>query len=106
MPQAAVRHGRARQRSGTGPCRDCIGVLQVPGSWGQYSGKMRFIEKPRVQDEGVRHVAKRSSDTRVAYPEVKVQVRDLVRVVNILAPFDPGVSVPGTSSFYRVLGGK
>ena len=34
-------------------------------------------------------MAKRSSDTRVAYQEVKVEVRDLVRVVGIVAPFDP-----------------
>ena len=34
-------------------------------------------------------MAKCSSDPRVAYPEVKVQVRDLVRVVGIVAPFAP-----------------
>ena len=34
-------------------------------------------------------MAKRSSDPRVAYPEVKVQVRKLVRVVGIVAPFAP-----------------
>ena len=33
---------------------------------------------------GGRHVAKRSSDPRVAYPEVNVQVRELVRVVYIV----------------------
>ena len=40
-------------------------------------------------------MAKRSSDPRVAYPEVKVQVRDLlVRVVGIVALFAPrGVSI-------------
>ena len=32
-------------------------------------------------------MAKRSSDPRVAYPEVNVQVRDLVRVVDIVAAF-------------------
>ena len=31
----------------------------------------------------------RSSDTRVARPEVKVQVRDLVRVVGIVDHFAP-----------------
>ena len=31
----------------------------------------------------------------VAYPEVKVQVRDLVRVVGIVAPFAPRESVLG-----------
>ena len=32
-------------------------------------------------------MAKRSSDPRIAYPEVKLQVRDPVRVVGIVAPF-------------------
>ena len=81
MPQAAVHPGKARQCSGAGPCGHCRKVLWVPGPWSQYSGKIRFIEKPGVQDEGGRHVAKRSSDTRVAYLEVNVQVRDLVQVV-------------------------
>ena len=40
-------------------------------------------------------MAKRSSDPRVAYPEVKVQVRDLVRVVGIVPPLRHGGSVPG-----------
>ena len=68
------------------------------GTWpaGQYSGKIRFIEKPMVQDEGGRHEAKRSSDPRVPYPEVNVQVRDLVRVVDIVAPFaGRGFSIRG-----------
>ena len=56
---------------------------------GQYSGKIRFVEKYGVQDEGGRHVAKYSSDPRQAYPEVKLQGRDLVRVVDIVAPFAP-----------------
>ena len=90
MPQAAIHPGRARQCSGTGPCGYCRRVLWVPGQRGQYSGKICFIEKPGVQDEGGRHVAKHSSDPRVAYPDVDVQVRDLVRVVGIVAPFAPG----------------
>ena len=32
-------------------------------------------------------MAKRSSDPWVDYPEVSVQVRDLVRVVGVVAPF-------------------
>ena len=42
------------------------------GLAGSVFGKIRFIEKPGVQDEGEggRHVAKRSSDPRVAYPEI------------------------------------
>ena len=91
VPPAAVHPGRARQCSGTGPCGYCKRVL-----WGPYSGKIRFIEKPGVQDDGVRHVAKRSSDPRVAYPEVNVQVWDLVRVVGIVALFVPrGFSIRG-----------
>ena len=53
VPQAAVCHGRARQNSGTGPCGDCRRVLWVPGPRSQYSGKIRFIEKPGVQNKGV-----------------------------------------------------
>ena len=72
---------------------DLVGIVEgyfgVPGPWDQYSWKIRFIEKPGVLDVGDRHVAKRSSDPRVAYPEVKVQVRDLERVVGIVAPFAP-----------------
>ena len=34
------------------------------GPAGQYSGKICFIEKHGVQDEGGRHVAKYSSDPR------------------------------------------
>ena len=41
-------------------------------------------------------MAKRSSAPRTAYPEVNVQVRDLVRVVGIVAPFAPrGFSIRG-----------
>ena len=41
-------------------------------------------------------MAKRSSDPRVAYPEVNVQVRDLVRGVGIVPPFAPrGFSIRG-----------
>ena len=40
---------------------------------------------------GGRHVAKRSSDPRIAYPEVTVQVRDLVRIVVIIDPLPHGV---------------
>ena len=96
VPPAAVHPERARQCSETGPCGYCRRVLWVPGPRGQYSGKIRFIEKPGVQDEGDRLVAKRSSDPQVAYLEVNVQVRDLVRVVGIVAPFAPrGFSIRG-----------
>ena len=51
-------------------------------------------------------MTKRSSDSRVAYPEVKVQVRNLVRDVGIVAPLPHGGSVPGENSSYRAPGGK
>ena len=86
-PLAAVRHGRARQTSEPGPCEDCRRVLWVPNPWGQYSGKIRFIKEHRVEDEVGRHVDKCSSDPRQAYPEVKLQGRDLVRLEGIVAPF-------------------
>ena len=97
-PPAAVRHGRARQ--------SCRRVLWVPGPRVQYSGKIRFVEKPGVQDYKGRHVAQRSSDPRVAYPEVKVQVRDLVRVMGIVASCAQRGSVFGENSFYRATGVK
>ena len=53
VPLAAVRHGRARQTSESGPCGDCRGVLGVPGPRGQYSGKIRFIEKRGYKTRGV-----------------------------------------------------
>ena len=59
-----------------GPCRDCRRVLVYLARRPVF-GEIRFIETPGVQDYGGRRVAKRSSDPRVAYSEVKVQVRDL-----------------------------
>ena len=46
------------------------------------------------------HVAKRSSDPLVAYPEFKVQVRDLVRVVGIIYPLPLVGSVFGENAFF------
>ena len=40
-------------------------------------GKFILSKNPEYKTRGCRHVAKRSSDPRVAYPEVKVQVRDI-----------------------------
>ena len=51
-------------------------------------------------------MAKRSSEPRVAYPEVKVQVWDLVLVLGIVVPFGPRGSVLGEILFYRAQGGK
>ena len=45
-----------------------------------------FYRQTRGIRLGGRNVAKCNSDARVAYPEVKVQVRDLVRVVGTVAP--------------------
>ena len=77
----------------------------MPDPRGQDSRKIRFIDKPGYKTMGV---VMWLNVVRVAYPEVKVQVRDLVRVVGIVAPFDPrgGGSVPGKNYFYRVPGGK
>ena len=52
-------------------------------------GKFVLSRNPGYKTRGFCHVAKHSSDPRVACPEVKVQVRDLVRVVCIVAPFAP-----------------
>ena len=60
-----------------------------------------FYRETRGTRRGVRHVAKHSSDPRVAYPEVNVQVRDLVRVLGIVTPLPRGGSVFGGNSFYR-----
>ena len=64
-----------------------------------------FYRETRDTRLGDRHVAKRSSDPRVAYPE-KVQVRDLVHVMGILASFVPRGSIFGENSFYRAPEGK
>ena len=53
LPSAAVRHGKARQRPGTGPCAECRRVLWALGPRGQYSGKVRFIEKPGYKARGI-----------------------------------------------------
>ena len=52
-------------------------------------GKFVLSRNPRYKTGGGRQMAKHSSDPRVAYPEVKVQARDPVRVVGIVAPFAP-----------------
>ena len=56
-----------------------------------FSVREKFVlsRNPGFKIGGFRHKAKRSSDPLVAYPEVKVQVRDLVRVVCIVAPIAP-----------------
>ena len=44
-------------------------------------------------------MTKRSSDPRLACPEVKVQVWDLMRVVGIVAPLPPVGLYPGKICF-------
>ena len=51
-------------------------------------------------------MAKRRSDSRVAYPKIKVQVQDLVRVVGIVDPFAPRGSGLREKLFYRAPGGN
>ena len=48
--------------------------------------------------------AKRSSDPRVAYHEVEIHVRDLVRVVSIVAPLPHLGSVFGVIRFIELQG--
>ena len=60
--------------------RDCVGIVErscVYLARGSVFGENSFYRETRSTRLGGRHVAKRSSDPRVAYPEVKVQVRDL-----------------------------
>ena len=53
-----------------------------------------------IQEEGGRHVVKWRSGPQVAHREVKVQVRDLVRVVGNFAPFSRvGVQYSGKIRF-------
>ena len=60
------------------------------GPAGSVFGENSFIEKRGVQDEGIRLVAKHCSDLRQAYPEVKLQRRDLVGIVAPFAPLGAG----------------
>ena len=89
--------------------RDRMGILGCPVSTvpaGLYSQKIRFIEKPGVQDWWGRHVSKRSSDHRVDNPEVKILVRDLVELWVILISLPHRGSIFGENSFYRAPGCK
>ena len=66
------------------PTGSVLFYLAIGGKWSQETcagcPQQRYAKegKSGVQDYGGRHVPKRSFDPRVAYPEVKVQVRDLV----------------------------
>ena len=76
------------------------------GPTGSVFGEILFYRETLGTRLGDRYVAKRSSDPRVAYPEVKVQVWDLVRVVCIVTSFASRGSVFGENSFYRAPDGK
>ena len=55
-----------------------------------------YIPQKLIKSWKSKNVAKRRSDPWVAYHDVKVQVRDLVRVVCIVAPFaSRGISIRG-----------
>ena len=55
-------------------------------------------------NRGDRQVAKRSSDPRVAYPEVKVQVRDLVHCGYCCLLYPTGCGYPGKIRFIEPQG--
>ena len=63
--------------------------------WGLYKGPV-----------GTGSVRSVFGENSVAFPEVKVQVPDLVRVVGIVASFVPRGSVLRESSLYRAPDGK
>ena len=90
VPPAAVHPGRARQCSGMGPWSIVEGSCRNRAHGVSIRGKFVLSRNPGYKTRGGgRHVAKRSSDPRVAYSEVNFQVRDLVRVVGIVASFTP-----------------
>ena len=76
-PPAAVRHGRAGQMSGTGPCWDCRRVLLVTGPRDKYSGKILTPSSGMPRE-----------------------------CQALLPPLPSGRSVFAENSFYRAPGGK
>ena len=76
----------------------------VTGPAGSAFGDNSFYREIWGTSRGGRHVAKRSSEPRVSYPEIKVHVRDLVRVVESVAPFALRWLILGENSFYRAPG--
>ena len=71
-----------------------------------YSEKICFIEETWDARLGGRLVSKHSSDPRIAKPEVRIQVRNLVRVVELLLSLLHRGSKFGENSFYRAPCGK
>ena len=52
VPQAAIRHGRARQSSGTGQCGYCIRYNAGTGSVGSVFGENSFYLETRGTRSG------------------------------------------------------
>ena len=110
-PPAAVRHGSARQSSGTGPRGVCSRVLWVPDPRSQYLKKIRFIENHGVQDEGRRYVSKNSfypAPAAVRFGRaMQSSGRDRVGiVVGSCRKRARGVSIRGKFILFRNLGYK
>ena len=85
--------------------RDRVGI--VKRSCGYQARRVSAREKSFYRETrgtiiGDCHVAIRRSDPRVAYTEVKVQVRDLVRVVGILASFSQRAQYSGKFHFIEL----
>ena len=74
------------------------------GPVGLVFGENSFYQQTWGTRLGGRHVAKRIFDTRVANPKVKVQVRDLVRVVCIVTPLPHGGHYSGKIRFIEPQG--
>ena len=103
----AVRHGRARQISGTEPCEDYRRAMWVPGPRGQYSGKIRLSRNLRYQTRG-RHMVKRSSDPRSgSLSRSQTSGTGPSASCGYCCPLSPHWEpVPGENSFYRAPGRK
>ena len=98
----ALSSGRARQCSGTGLCVDCRRVLWVQGPGVNIQEKIVLLRNLGYKTRGI------AMRLNVAYSEVKVQVRKLVRVVGIIdsLPHVGEGSVFGENSIYRAPGCK
>ena len=84
-----------------------MGIVErsrVKGPLGSVFGENKFYRETQGTRLGGRLVAKRSSDPRVAYPKVKVHIRDLVRGLGIVALFAPRGSVFGKIYFIEPQG--
>ena len=84
---------------GGGSGRDHVGIVEGSCKYrarGSVFGENSFYRETWDTRLGGCHVSKRSFEPRIANPEVRIQVRDLVRVVSIVAFFAPlGVNTRG-----------